>query len=321
LALAVALILLFVCSGHAQGQSSQVDLATTPGPGGVFSSLFHQNIGVASGFNNDYLGDGEDRWQTASYARSWLFKTDPGARSFLLWETLELRARGQIITPRRLSGPTRPGERPYAGTLAIAAFMRQQDGAFEREYGVELGLRGPSSGMGAVHELLHEILAENEPQGWDSQLPDQLWLGGYGEVGWTLRDARDKAMFRPFLAGQVTDETLFRFGFDASFGVNVLARRSARDVVTGLRLPVRDGLGARGIRVEFGADLALVEESDLLPGRQAVRAEHERRRARAAVLFPVGPFDALLGLTHLGPEFVGQVSGQTVGTLSLNLRF
>lgn len=285
------------------------------GPG-----IFGLPIGVASGFNNDYLGDGEDRWQTASYYRAWLYKRPADAPLNLLGGLFELRARGQIITPERLGPVRRADERRYAGTIALAAFLKRNYGFIDHSIGVELGLRGPSSGMGNAHILLHQVLGENEPKGWDSQLPDEFWLGAYGEMGWSIPNPSRRAILRPFMAAQTTDETLLRVGFDFTFGTNATAQRSMRDVVTGHRMPVRDGRGPRGLRTEMGADIAWVGRSDLMSGAGSVAAEEIRYRMRGAFLVPAGIFDATFGLTYLSPEFIGQQGGQTLGSLSLNLR-
>lgn len=285
------------------------------------SRVFGREIGVASGFNNDYLGDGEDRWQTASYFRSWLYDRPMDSSGIALGEILELRLRGQIITPQRLSGPTRAGERRYAGVLALAAFARRARGEWDTILGAELGVRGPISGMGALHTVLHDALAENEPKGWNSQLDNALFGGLIAEAGRTFTDARSQLMVRPFVAAHATDEGIVRVGADLSFGVNVLARRSTRDVVTGLRMPVRDGRGPRGIRAEIGTDVGYVAYSQLMPGRHSVSPARLRRRIRAALFFPAGPLDATFGLTFLGPEFKGQHVGQTIGTIGLNFRF
>lgn len=277
-------------------------------------------IGVSSAFNNDYLGDGEDRWQTASYWRSWVNRTDTDAFGTEIGSLREYRLRGQIVTPQRLSGATAAGERPYTGVLAFGAFARGQSGRWDHSVGLELGAYGPQTRMDEVHIGLHAMLAENEPKGWDSQLEDEVWLGPTAELGYSWRDRRQDFVLRPFFGAQATDETLVRLGLDLSFGINALGLRSVRDPVSGHRMPVRDGKGARGLRVDLGYDVAYVDGSRMLQGHSMVDAEPVRRRARAAMLFPLGFVDFTYGLTYLSPEFRGQASGQTIGTIGINLR-
>lgn len=87
-----------------------------------------------------------------------------------------------IFTPEDISAnPAPPDEHPYAGWLymqvMVGAEEDREDGREPRfldTYELELGITGPSAMGEEAQRGIHEWLGAPDPQGWDSQLNDEL---------------------------------------------------------------------------------------------------------------------------------------------------
>lgn len=87
-----------------------------------------------------------------------------------------------IFTPEDIqANPAPPDQHPYAGwlylQLMVGAEQDRSDGRAPRfldTYELELGLVGPSAMGEEAQRGIHEWLGAPDPQGWDSQLEDEL---------------------------------------------------------------------------------------------------------------------------------------------------
>lgn len=270
-------------------------------------------------FTNDALGDAHDRWQTASYQRSWFF--DQGTR--MSDDTLEFRFRGQIVSPWHPS--LQPGDdRPYATSLGLGAFTHKEIGGFDARMGAELLMIGDQTRLDWVQYTAHDLVGydggydprtRNDPHVADS-------LGGRIEIE-LAKDLQlgPSALVRPYVMAEAGSENAVRAGADFIFGGLAWQgdKKWTRDVVTGQALPS----SRRGSSFSFiaGADFGHVDSSYLIPDDSAVDLEQERVRARLGVQGSVGNLSIFFGQTWMSEEFVGQEEKQRLGTLSVSFAF
>jgi hypothetical protein len=87
----------------------------------------------------------------------------------------------QLYTPDNifLDRPS-PGQHPYAGVAYLGGFLQRDlehahiDGLTEFDHlQLDLGVVGPSALGEQVQRVVHEFTGGNEPNGWDSQHPDE----------------------------------------------------------------------------------------------------------------------------------------------------
>ena len=104
------------------------------------------------------------------------------------WRSAGWRVGQQLYTARDAS--LRPEQltaqdRPYAGWLYAGTFYRIEgtDGS-ELAFGLDLGCLGPCAQGRVSQEALHRLLSQPQPQGWASQLSNELGLvAHYGGRG------------------------------------------------------------------------------------------------------------------------------------------
>jgi hypothetical protein len=271
-------------------------------------------------FTNDALGDGQDRWRTASYGASLIF--GPGWSGQLPdapGRILEYRLRAEIIAPANLVNPA-PDDRRYAGILSLGLHTHYAVRGFDVALGADVNIIGPQSGLGRVQRRLHDWVDMPDPSNaLANQLPDDLRLTATVEVGRPVR-LGGRAVLRPFVEGQAGMETLIRVGGDLVIGQAWEGAVMVRDPTTGQRYAALQGPG-QGISVTVGADTAHVGASALLPDGGAAALRDDRHRLRLGLGWQGTKVTAFTGLTWLSPEFEGQDDGQTVGAFSINLRF
>ncbi len=167
---------------------------------------------------NDTLSNSDDAysngaalsWATAevssypadSFFRSWLDLWsflpgvgDPSARHFLSWSLAQ-----EIHTPNDITDPTPPDDvQPYAGMLYVdntIYYMNEAD-RYGQVFNLRVGTVGPAARAEEVQTGVHRAIGSEVPEGWDTQLPNELLLNldytyGYyaaghepeGEFGW-----------------------------------------------------------------------------------------------------------------------------------------
>lgn len=275
-------------------------------------------LGFGRLFNNDAIGDGEDRWQSGSYTlslvrgRSWngALPDRPGV-------ILEYRLRADIIAPSNLENPG-PDDRRYAGTLAIGVHTYFDHAGFDVRAGVDLVAIGPMTGVGQFQEAVHDVFGLSDPDR-SNQIGNRLRPTASVEVARTMDVG--PLRLRPFAEAQAGAETLLRAGADVTFGPFGRGGLMLRDTTTGQLYPgIRDD-GADGISLVLGADVAHVFSSVYLPDGGQVDLDDTRTRLRGGINMNLGASEVFYGVTWLSREFEGQPEGQFVGSLRLSLRF
>jgi len=102
-----------------------------------------------------------------------------------------------IITPKNTELiNAQYADYPYAGYLAVSAFLLEWDQEHFSEYSVEVGIMGKYSGAEWVQKTFHKMIGNQQPQGWDTQLGTHYTLNfllqkgvksWQGSVGDTLK--------------------------------------------------------------------------------------------------------------------------------------
>lgn len=101
--------------------------------------------------------------------------TAAARRTGCAMSTLEI---GQEIYTPRVEGVTPiPGERPYSGWLYMAPAVHHIAGGRARSLRLLFGTTGPPSLAEEAQDGMHELLGEQERQGWIYQLQSELGVG------------------------------------------------------------------------------------------------------------------------------------------------
>ncbi|MGI3169117.1 lipid A-modifier LpxR family protein [Pseudooceanicola sp. C21-150M6] len=298
---------LFLVSGAGLTQVARAD----PAEGG-YRYLGHGRI-----VNNDFYGDGHDRWRTGSvigsriYGRGWegRLPTQPG-------DIIEIRLGGEIIAPRQLSGRT-AGDRPYAAALSLGLHTHFRLGEWDTALGADVVVTGPQNGLTDLQNWIHDGLGVRKasPAVLAGQVPDGVHAAAVWEMGRNF--VAGSATLRPFVEVRAGPEDILRAGFDVSVGPAGQGELLVRDPVTGQRFrAIRRA--ADGWSFVAGADVARVMDSLYLP--DAIRRD-VRYRVRSGVHWQNKRWTGFYGLTLMGPEFVGQSEAQLLGSLRIQIAF
>jgi hypothetical protein len=151
---------------------------------GVFS-LVVENDSLASGADRNYTS-GVKLGYVSEFERApdWIDGARGLTRAFSDSEPdfWGLAIGHSIFTPEDISAnPAPPDQHPYAGWLYMQIMVgAEEDRADGREprfldtYELEIGLTGPSALGEEAQRGIHDFLGAPDPQGWDSQLRDEL---------------------------------------------------------------------------------------------------------------------------------------------------
>jgi len=276
-------------------------------------------LGESVTHTNDIIGDGKDRWRTATVDISYFY--GPAAQSFptQFGQFLELRARMEMINPELVAVPFPPNDRPYAGVLSfgIASHIHQQN--TEQSLGFDLVMIGPSTGVSDIQNWIHTYQNPINPQIIQDQLPDAI----YPTLSYEYAKVYTAgiAALRPFADLQIGVETFARAGFDLTIARAPAQGFRARNSLTGQRVPALNPTGNRQLSLGVGADIAYVFSSAYLPASSGVTHSPIRTRLRAGAFYQSQKFDLFYGATWLSPEFTTQREGQIIGAFSLGVRF
>ena len=278
-------------------------------------------LGYGRLFTNDFLGDGQDRWRSGSYAISkvkgprWTGSLPAG-----FGDLIEYRVRTEIMAPSNLSNGA-PGDRRYTGALSFGVHTRFQPAETEFSLGADIVITGPQTRIGDFQRDIHGLIGATDPSAvLQNQIGDGFYPTFTSEAGRVFR-LSDRAMLRPFVELQAGAETLFRAGADVMFGPVGQSDLMLRDVTTGQLYRATREEGS-GLSLTLGADIASVADSVYLPGSDGYTLTDTRDRLRMGIHWQgVGGTSAFYGLTWLGREFENQPEGQLVGSLQLNFIF
>jgi hypothetical protein len=280
-------------------------------------------LGVALTLGNDDYAPGEvqDRWRTGALSARLLHGTGwPRAGRVGLGEVLEFGIRAEILSPEDVDNPA-PGDRPYAGLVALGVHTHARRAGTEYRIGADLVVTGPQTGLSDLQENLHDAFDLPDPSAAaENQIGDAAYLAVSGEVARPVPLGASVTL-RPFAAARLGDETYARIGADLVGGSLASGGLLVRDYGTGQLVE-----GTRGRMTGFGwsigADLASVADSVYLPGDAGRPGPNDTRsRVRGGAMWAGERWSAFAGAAWLGEEFEGQDEGQVVGSVSLTYGF
>lgn len=277
-----------------------------------------RTLGVARAFSNDYLGDGEDRWQTGSYSISVLRGAQwAGALPDRPFEIIEYRLATAITAPSKLSNPP-ANDRRYAGRVSFSGATYWQERGIEGMAGIGFTTTGADNGVGAFQDGFHDLVSAPRVRVRENQIGNGVHPFLLAEAGKSF-DVKGTQL-RAFSEARAGDESLIRAGVDWQFGARETGALWVRDEITGQRVVGISGRSRQGVWVTLGADVAHVWDSVYLPSDE-IEMRGTRVRARAGVNLRRGDFGVFYGLTWLSKEFETQSEGQVLGTLRLRMAF
>lgn len=119
------------------------------------------------------------------YTSGWRLSGNYRLRDGDSWRSAGWRLGQQLYTAKNAQQRSQqlgPFDRPYAGWLSGGLYYRieQGDGS-ELAFGLDLGCLGPCAGGHPTQKMLHRLLNQPQPQGWDTQLSNE-W-GVVAQVG------------------------------------------------------------------------------------------------------------------------------------------
>jgi hypothetical protein len=103
-----------------------------------------------------------------------------------------------IFTPEDIeANPAPPDQHPYAGWLYVQLLVAAEQDVpagmrpgYLDTYELEVGIIGPSALGEEAQSGIHQFLGAPDPQGWDSQLHDELAFAASFDRRWRVRQAR-----------------------------------------------------------------------------------------------------------------------------------
>lgn len=279
-----------------------------------------KTIGFGFILNNDFFGDGKDRWQTGSLSTSRLYGSlSSGQVPTAFGDLIEIRLQDQVISPNDTTS-ARP-DRQWAGVYSFGLHSHFRDNVFRYSLGIDLNILGPQTGLFDFQEKLHERIG-NAPFNdaiKDTAISDQVKISALTEVAYPFEFGQQAngAVFGEVRTGL---EDIARIGFDMSIGKDHFAPIKVRDTVTGqLYTVIPDSKPS--FYVSFGADTAKIGRSVFFQDPTIATALPNRHRVRASLNWGAGRAFGFFGLTWLSPEFEGQKSGQIVGSWQTQIKF
>lgn len=260
-------------------------------------------------FANDTFWDGQDRWRSGSYQRSWVLNDE-----------YEFRIRSEYISPSNLTNPDELNDRPYASILNLGWFGRYGRDDTELRAGATLDVINEISLMADFHSWLH---------------------GKTGYSGYGVDDFQVDPAFKPSVEASWRYEKNFEFGYlvpfvEAQWGTRnrvttgidlILTDRAydwvARDQTTGNLLGFTDYSrgNENGLDWMLGGDVSYVSYDYFLQNSKSnVATENLRYRFRFGFRYHNNGATMFVGPTYLSPEFVGGGS-QFLQTTSIEMNF
>ncbi len=281
-------------------------------------------LGWARLSNNDWIGDGDDRWQSGGSSHSFMFGPEGITEAPAQWGRLiELRGRFQVISPDNYTAPA-AWDRRAAGVITSTLNSHVEQNGFELSAGAGLAFTGPRTGLIRFQNFIHDLTPADDPKVPAAVEAAQIGNGIYPTLqGTAARRIRlsDHATLRPFVEGQAGVESFARVGGDLFIGPAFDGGVLLRDGTTGFNYRGLDAGARPGVSLVFGADTARVFSSALLPASDGYQLTPLRHRVRAGVMVEGRRLSLFQGVAWLGPEFDAQPSGQVTGVFQLRLRF
>jgi hypothetical protein len=290
-----------------------------------------------NGLGLSWVSNGIDTYDEHSLLRRWAefwsflpFVGNDGYRTHVSWSLAQ-----EMHTPDDIDDPNPPlDDQPYAGVLYLDQNLYAKGERWAHVWQLRLGVVGPASQAEDVQKWFHDLIGEDEPMGWDTQLPNEpvinvaytgsyllargqlspsaswrvipvanaglgtyftgMGLGLYGEIGWNLVDA---------LGG-----TALRQGFNTASTVGV-------GPVDAWSVSLSGGVAGYGVVHYLPLDGTVFRDS------RSVDTEPLIGMVTVGISVRYRSFVAFLGRTNYTKTFATERENAEFGTLSLSWCF
>jgi hypothetical protein len=129
-----------------------------------------------NGIGATWVSNDLETYDSESFVRKWgefwsflPFVSDEGYQTCAAWSLAQ-----EMHTPDEIDEPNPPeDDQPYAGILYVDSVLYARKERWAHAWELKLGVVGPASQADDVQKEFHELIGEDEPLGWDTQLPNE----------------------------------------------------------------------------------------------------------------------------------------------------
>lgn len=148
-----------------------------------------------NGVGFSWVSSDIDTYDEQSAVRRWAefwsvlpFVGDEGSRTYVAWSLVQ-----EMHTPDDITDPNPPrDDQPYAGVLYLDSTIYARNDRWTHAWQLRTGVVGSASLAEHTQKFIHDLIGDDEPMGWDEQLPNEpvlnvgytgTYLLGQGNVG------------------------------------------------------------------------------------------------------------------------------------------
>jgi len=333
--LALAMLLSLTAVGCATQSTSEYDGALT------FAlendTLTGSDNSYTNGVGVTWVSSDLDSYDDDAFVRNWgefwsflPFVSDEGYQTYAAWSVAQ-----EMHTPDDLSLMDPPaGDQPYAGVLTVDSLLYARSERWTHAWGLKLGTVGPSSQADDTQKWFHDLIGDQDPEGWDTQLADEpvINVGFTSAYLWKQGSAGGTAEWRLVPVGNASLGTYFTgagLGLYAEVGWNLVDALGGTALREGLNAASTVGVGPiEGWSVSFFGGIAghaiahyLPLDGTVFKYSRSVDTQSFIRNFSAGVAVRRYGFTLSLSATFSTDAFEAQHESAEFGTLSMSWYF
>lgn len=227
----------------------------------VLISCITANAGTASLYvENDFFFK-TDRYY--SHGTEFSYTTD---------DLVEYSLGQNIYTPNDKEALTPPpGDRPYAGWLYVGYGKTIPQDKFEHFLKLDVGIVGPHSYAEQSQTIIHELIKNEVPKGWDSQIPDTFAFVLLGNSSYAIFNNNKYFDIYPYVEGALGNLMSYAGGgIRMVAGYNVerdMHNQTSVKAVKATNQKIFKLYGFVGIRERYMFNNMLLTGDDFITGR------------------------------------------------------
>jgi hypothetical protein len=258
------------------------------------------------------------------------FIGDEGYATYVAWTVAQ-----EMHTPDDITNPDPPQtDQPYAGVLYLDSVFYARSGHRAHAWELKLGVVGPASQADDVQKWIHELVGDDEPMGWDTQLPNEMVInvGFTSAYKWAEAGADESAWWRLVPVGNVSLGTYYTgagLGMYTEIGWNLVDALGGTSLREGLSSATTVGVGpVDGWSVAFFGGLAghavayyLPLDGTVFKDSRSVDTKPFVGNASLGVSVRRGRLVSSLATTFTTKAFETQEKNAELGTFSLSWYF
>ena len=255
------------------------------------------------------------------------FIGDDGYETYAGWSLAQ-----EMHTPDDITVPDPPlDDQPYAGILYVDSILYARKERWTHAWELKLGVVGPDSKAGNTQRWFHDVIGDDEPMGWDTQLPNEPVINLTYTVAHLLAEgsAGRTAQWRVVPVGSIGLGTYFTgvgLGTYAEVGWNLVPNLGGTALREGLNAASTVGAGpVHGWSVAFFGGFAGYGVAHYLPldgtvfkDSRSVDTEPFIGQGSVGVSVRHGGFVMALSRTYYTKTFDTERQKPEFGTLSMS---